>query len=62
MITGQRARDMLPHALALRQRGLNVALVIAEALTDDLALAHRHGVAAYDLGRDARPIQAVSTP
>ncbi len=62
MISGQRVRDILPHALALRQRGLNVALVIAEALTDDLALAHRHGVAAYDLGRDARPIRAVSMP
>lgn len=55
MIGGQRARDMLPQALALRQRGLNVALVIAEALPDDLALARRHGIMAYALGRDAHP-------
>jgi uncharacterized protein (DUF58 family) len=62
MISGQRAREMLPCALGLRQRGLNVALVIAGALPEDLALARRHGVAAYDLGRGARPQRATGAP
>ena len=58
IISGQRAREMLPCALGLRQRGLNVAMVIAGALPDDLALARRHGITAYDLGRDARPTRS----
>lgn len=52
MISGQRAHELLPCALGLRQRGFNVALVIADALPADLALAQRYGIAAYDLGRD----------
>ncbi|MGQ9549774.1 MAG: hypothetical protein ACUVSY_13555 [Roseiflexus sp.] len=44
IITGQRVRDILPHVLALRRRGSSIIPVIAEALTDDLAPAHRHGI------------------
>ncbi len=55
IVTGQRASGVLPDVLALRRRGLNAALVIAEATADDLGLARRHGIVAYALRRDGRP-------
>lgn len=58
IITGQRTAEILPDTLALPRRGLNVALVIAEATPDDLGLARRHGIAAYGLWRDGRPRMA----
>lgn len=55
VITGQRGEPLVAALLPLRRRGLNVALVIAEASGDDLALPRRHGIAAYGLWRDGRP-------
>lgn len=55
VITGQRGDELLAALLPLRRAGLNVALVIAEALPEDLGLPARHGIAAYSLDRDGRP-------
>jgi uncharacterized protein (DUF58 family) len=56
IITGQRGEELLAHALDLRRRGLNVTLVITEATPEALALPRRHGISAYTLARDGRPI------
>jgi len=55
VITGQRGVELLAALLPLRQRGLNVALVLTEPTPDDLGLPRRHGIAAYGLWRDGRP-------
>jgi uncharacterized protein (DUF58 family) len=55
IVTGQASTELLPEALALRRRGLEVALVIAEATPEQLALPRRHGIAAFALARDGRP-------
>jgi uncharacterized protein (DUF58 family) len=47
---------LIEHLLPLRRRGLNVALVLANDEPATLGLARRHGMAAYGLGRDGRPV------
>jgi uncharacterized protein (DUF58 family) len=47
--------DLLATLLPLRQRGLNIALVLADAPPTVLGLARRHGIAAYTIGREGRP-------
>ena len=49
VIGGQAATTLLPELLALRRRGLQVALVLAAPTPEDLALARRHGVTALAL-------------
>lgn len=51
VISGQPIDELLPDLITLRRRGLNVALVLAEAQTDDLERARQHGVTAFALGR-----------
>jgi hypothetical protein len=58
LITGQRGEELVAALLPLRRAGLNVALVIAEATPEDLALPRRHGLLAFGLGRDGRPSEA----
>jgi uncharacterized protein (DUF58 family) len=55
VITGQRGEELVAELLPLRRAGLNIALVIAEALPEDLALPRRHGISAFALARDGRP-------
>jgi uncharacterized protein (DUF58 family) len=55
VVTGQRGDELLAALLPLKRAGLNLALVIAEALPEDLAAPARHGIAAYGLWRDGRP-------
>jgi uncharacterized protein (DUF58 family) len=55
VITGQRGDELLAALLPLKRAGLNLALIIAEPLPEDLGLPKRHGIAAYGLWRDGRP-------
>jgi uncharacterized protein (DUF58 family) len=55
IVSGQPVADLLPDAIALRRRGLHVALVLPEAAPDDLALPRRHGIAAFAIDRQGRP-------
>jgi uncharacterized protein (DUF58 family) len=55
IITGQPVAELLPDAIALRRRGLHVALALAEATVDDLGLARRYGIAAFAINREGRP-------
>ncbi len=57
VITGQRGLELLAALLPLRQRGLNIALVITEPAPDELALPRRHGITTYALWRDGRPTE-----
>ncbi len=57
MITGQRGEPLLAEALGMRRRGLNVTLIMTEATPDELALPRRHGIAAFTLNREGRPIE-----
>lgn len=58
VITGQRGDELLADLLALRRRGLNVALIITEPSPDELALPRQHGIATYGLWRDGLPAAA----
>lgn len=55
VFVGGSTPDLVPTLLPLRQRGLNLALVLADATPATLGLARSHGIAAYDIGRDGRP-------
>jgi uncharacterized protein (DUF58 family) len=57
IITGQRGEAFLAEALGMRRRGLNVTLILTEATPEELALPRRHGIAAYTINRDGRPIE-----
>ncbi len=54
IISGQPISVLLPDVIGFRRRGLNIALILTETIPDELALAHRNGVAAYILARDGR--------
>jgi hypothetical protein len=41
----------------MRRRGLNVTLILTEATPEELALPRRHGIAAYTINRDGRPVE-----
>jgi hypothetical protein len=56
VITGQRGVELLAALLPLRQRGLNIALIITEPTPEDLGLPRRHGIATFGLWRDGRPV------
>jgi uncharacterized protein (DUF58 family) len=56
VITGQRGVDLLAALLPLRQRGLNIALIMTEPTPEDLGLPHRHGITTFGLWRDGRPV------
>ncbi|HEU5089536.1 MAG TPA: DUF58 domain-containing protein [Roseiflexaceae bacterium] len=55
VVAGQVGADMLPELVALRRRGLNVALVLADAAPGELQLARQQGIACYSLQRDGLP-------
>ncbi|MEM8532115.1 MAG: DUF58 domain-containing protein [Chloroflexota bacterium] len=55
VITGQRGVDLVAALLPLKQRGLNVALIMTDPLPDDLGLPRRHGIMTMGLWRDGRP-------
>jgi uncharacterized protein (DUF58 family) len=55
LVTGQRGAELVYDLVALRRRGLNVALVITEPAPDELELPRRHGIATYGLWRDTIP-------
>jgi uncharacterized protein (DUF58 family) len=48
--------ELIARLQPLRRRGLNVALVLANDDPATLGLARRHGMAAYGLARDGRPV------
>lgn len=49
---------LLERLLPLRRRGLGVALVLVEGRADEVALARRHGLAVYLVGRAGTPERA----
>jgi uncharacterized protein (DUF58 family) len=55
LVTGQQGALLVPDLIALRRRGLNVALVITEPTPEELDLPRRYGIATYSLWRDAIP-------
>jgi uncharacterized protein (DUF58 family) len=55
VLTGQRGPELVARLLPLKQRGLSVAVIIAEPTPADLGLPRRHGIASYGLWRDGRP-------
>jgi uncharacterized protein (DUF58 family) len=59
VITGASSDALLADLIALRRRGLNVALILAEPLAEELALPRRHGIAAFGIWRDGYPREAV---
>lgn len=46
---------LLERLLAMRRRGLSVALVLVEGRADEIALARRHGIAVYLVDRAGAP-------
>jgi uncharacterized protein (DUF58 family) len=54
IISGQPVEQLLPDAIALRKRGLNITFVLTEHIPAELTLARKHGVVAYALARDGR--------
>jgi uncharacterized protein (DUF58 family) len=56
LITGERGPELVAQLLPLKRRGLNLALIITDAGPDDLGLARRYGIAAFDLPRAGRPV------
>jgi uncharacterized protein (DUF58 family) len=55
VITGQRGPDLVGQLLALKRRGLSIALIITEPSPADLGLPRKHGITTYGLWRDGRP-------
>ncbi|HJZ48051.1 MAG TPA: DUF58 domain-containing protein [Roseiflexaceae bacterium] len=55
VITGQRGADLVAQLLALKRRGLSIALILTEPTPSELGLPRKHGITAYGLWRDGRP-------
>jgi hypothetical protein len=56
IIAAQPTTELLAATLPLQRRGLHIALILAEAQPADLLLARQHGLNAYRLGYDSRPV------
>lgn len=56
LVTAEGPGALLELLVGLRRRGLQLALLQIEATPGDLALARRHGVAAYRVDRKGRPV------
>ncbi|GAB4111985.1 MAG: DUF58 domain-containing protein [Roseiflexaceae bacterium] len=56
IIAAQPTTELLAATLPLQRRGLHIALILAEARPADLLLARQHGLNAYRLGYDSRPV------
>lgn len=55
LITGERGIELLASLLPLRQRGLNIALIITNPTPDELSLPRQHGITTYGLWKEGRP-------
>lgn len=55
VFVGGERPDLLASILPLRQRGLNVALVLVDGSYETIGLARQHGIAAFRIERDGRP-------
>jgi uncharacterized protein (DUF58 family) len=56
VIAGHGGDELLAELLPLKRAGLNLALIIADATPEELALPQRHGIAAFALSREGRPL------
>jgi uncharacterized protein (DUF58 family) len=55
VITGQRGAELVSQMIALKRRGLSIALILTEPSPADLGLPRKHGITTYGLWRDGRP-------
>jgi len=46
---------LVAELVALKRRGLSIALILTEPSPDDLGLPRQHGITSYGLWRDGRP-------